>query len=175
MAEKKTRFNWFDVLCIVIFVLAVVATVWALNWRDSGREAVTETPVTLRCVVKVEGLRDGLEDGLARGDAGYLVADSGMVYPFGTVVGIQTENSSFVSSTVTKTMTDENGQPYEALVRSDLSGRNDVSVTFEVGATLAEDGRYYVDGCLVAVGTYMKLMTPHLWCEGYCISVSEAN
>ena len=28
---------------------------------------------------------------------------------------------------------------------------------------------------LVAVGTYMKLMTPHLFCEGYCISVAEAN
>ena len=176
MTGQRAKFNWFDVLFLLIAAAAVLLALWAVDWIGKAQAAPpTETPVTLRCVVKVEGLREGLEDGLVRGDTGYLATADGMVHPFGTVVGIQIENSSYVSADVTKTMTDENGESYRSLVRSDLPGRIDLAVTFEVSAVLAEDGRYYADGCLVAVGTYMQLMTPHLFCEGYCISVAEAN
>ena len=175
MEKKQSRFNWFDTVFLVVLVLAVLAALWALSARRAKEKAPEETAVTIRCVLKVEGLREGLENDLRRGDAGYLLLDNGMVYSLGSVVGMQSENWSYVSATVTKTMTDENGETYNAFVRSDLPGRVDVAVTFEVEATLAEDGRYYVGDAVISAGRYMKILTPHLFCEGYCISVAEAN
>ena len=175
MENRKPRFNWFDAVFLAVLLLAVVAVLLAVSARTAKEQPPEETPVTLRCVLKVKELREGLENELRRGDAAYLRLDSGMVYPFGTVIGMQSENSSYVSETVTKTMTDENGGVYKVFVRSDLPGKLDVAVTFEVEATLAKDGRYYIGDAVVSAGLYMTVLTPHLLCEGYCISVAEAN
>lgn len=169
--KKRMHLNWIDALFVLFLLMAVCVAVLVFG---SGREETSSDgqAVKLRYVVKVGELREELDDRITVGDTAY---DSSGLYRMGTVIGSQSEHSTYFSSSVTETVVGSGGEFYEAPVSSVIPGKVDLYVTLEAEALLMEDGRYYVDGRFVCVGTFLSLMTQHFFGEGYCVSITEVN
>lgn len=169
--KKRMHLNWVDAVFVLFLLAAVCATVLVFG-SGSKQEKVDGQAVKLRYVVKVAELREELDDRITNGDAVY---DASGLYHIGTVIGSQSEPSAYFSSSVTETVLGSAGESYEAPVSSVIPGKVDLFVTVETDALLMEDGRYYVDGRVVCVGTFFSLMTQHFFGEGYCVSITEVN
>jgi len=169
--KKRMHLNWVDAVFVLFLLAAVCAAV--LVFGSGSEEEVTDgQAVKLRYVVKIAELREELDDRITNGDVAY---DSSGLYRMGTVIGSQSERSTYFSSAVTETVVGSDGESYEAPVSSSIPGKVDLYVTLEAEALLMEDGRYYVDGRPVCVGTFFSLMTQHFFGEGYCVSITEVN
>ena len=172
MNGTKKGLNWFDGVVCVLLAVAVAGVCWLLLWRG-GEQPSGREQVTLRYVVRVGSLREELADAVVIGD-GARDGSSGR-RNMGTVVAYQTEETIYYSKNVTLPNTDENGNIYFTPVASVLPGKVDLYVTLEAAAELGEDGRYYVDGEALSVGTNVELMTRHFWGVGFYVSVTEAE
>lgn len=169
--KKRIHLNWVDAV-FVLFLLAAVCAAVIVFGSGSEKELPEGQAVKLRYVVKVAGLREELDDRITIGDTAY---DASGVYTVGRVIGSQSEPSTYFSTTKTETVIGQGGESYEAPVNSIVPGKVDLFITLEAEALLMEDGRYYVDGRPVCVGTFFSLMTQHFFGEGYCVSITEVN
>lgn len=159
MKEKKIRFNFIDVLLILVIAAVVFALLYIFVLSENKNEVVASTEqTTIRYVIQATGV-DEQFDGLAK--VGDPAEESVVRKNIGTVIGVQSEPNKKV------TFDYENGRE----TVSEVDGRVTVNLTIEATAT-ESDTAFSVNGCDIRVGQQYSVALPDVFLSGYCIELT---
>lgn len=118
---KKHKFNWVDLLVVLLVVLLIAGAVYKFRGNNVTSGTVPMDPVTY--TVQISNTRKGLADAIQPGDTIYD-GDSGNAV--GTVASVNVQDAR-------KLMTKDDGTVVWAL----LEDRYDVTITIEAQAVIS--------------------------------------
>lgn len=154
--EKRKRFNFIDVILLVI-ILAVISAMVYVGFKAYDNYFLKEASGTsIRYQILVEGVSDEIKYEINKNDT---VVDSESLTSIGKVVSYYVEPSTFVG-------TDQNGNTVE----SDHPNKSDILIVVDVKAT-GIGGVYDINGYSVTVGKDISFRIPGLSAEGKCVSL----
>ncbi|MBE6542306.1 MAG: DUF4330 family protein [Ruminococcaceae bacterium] len=162
MNNRKIRFNWIDVaiILILIAVAAVVMSYFVFNGREETD--VVQTPTTkIQYVVELNNIDENFADILS---VGQEVEDAVTRQKVGKIVGVQSvpyRKISFDFENEEETVTE-------------VENRIMIRITIEADA-VESDRDFTVSGCVIKVGKLYSLMTPEMYCVGYCIALDSGK
>lgn len=157
MNKEKTKFNFIDLIILLIILAAVFILLYVFVL--SGKEtSLTDTEtVTIEYVVEIQNLDSNLCDYAAKGDN---VQDAIKRRGLGTVTGI--EKKPYRKLTYNYTDNCETS--------SEVPEKSVLLLTIEAEA-VETDRSFSVNDCPVRVGELYSLILPDMYVYGYCISV----
>lgn len=159
MKERKLRFNFIDVIIILLIAAVIFVLAYVFVLSDRKNDVTVDTQyTTIRYVVQITNV-DEKFDGLVK--VGDNVEEAIARKNIGKVVGVQSEPYQKV------TFDYENGRETVATVDGFLT----VNITIEATAT-ESDSAFSVGGCDIRVGQLYSLAMPDLYCGGYCIELT---
>lgn len=158
--KKKIRFNFIDVLLIVIAFASITSLVFFLRDRKIVTGGKTDT-VEIVYHVKFSALREDFRNLVEIGDT---VIDAIRIEKIGEVT-----NVSYAEGTYTGT-DKETGKP----VVSSFPGRVSMVLTIRAEAVRTPTG-YVVNGRELIIGEDLSLRVPDFTGSGTCLSVEEVT
>lgn len=159
MKERKIRFNFIDVVILLLIAAVVFAVLYVFVFSARNDSPAAQTQYTkIRYVIQAVGI-DEKYDGLVK--AGDSVEEAISRKAVGSVVGVQSEPYQKV------TFDYENGKETVALVE----GKITMNITIEATAT-ESDSAFTAGGCEIRVGQQYSIAMPDLYCSGYCIELT---
>ena len=159
MKERKIRFNFVDVLILLLIAAVIFAVLYIFVLsKDKTDVTIQSETATIRYVVQAVSVDDRF-DGMAK--VGDPVEEAVIRRNIGTVVGVQSEPFEKV------TFDYENSRETVAQV----DGRITMNITVEATATVS-DTAFVVNGCEIRVGQQYSLAMPDLYVAGYCIEMT---
>ena len=162
MKERKLRFNFIDVLIILLIAAAVFALLYIFVLSDRSNEITTETQYTkIRYVIQAFEVDERFEGLVKPGDT---VEEAVVRKNIGQVVGVQTEPYQKV------TFDYEEGKETVA----DVEGQILVNVTIEADAA-ETDSAFSVNGCEIRVGQSYSISMPDVFLFGNCVEITAEN
>ncbi len=159
-APRRFRFNFIDVLLILIILaaavlLAYIFTSSEITLFDSQQTVEIEYTVLLRNVR--EEFRDLIE-------AGDHVTDTVTLYGIGEVTDVSYADGSYTGI----------NHSAATVVNGPYPEHMNVTITIRAQASVG-DGFYDIGGYKVAVGKLIDLRVPHFTGEGYCRTITEVS
>ncbi len=156
--KKRGRFNYIDVLLLILIIAAVIGLAWLMI--SPYTEQFFATTYDIEYTVALNGVRVEFKDKVQEGDR--MVETAGLD-GIGNVTGVVYTASKFVG-------TDSNGHS----ITSDHPGLYDVMITVRAEATL-QSGVYSVNGYGITAGKTIPFRVPDFIGEGVCVSVAEVT
>ncbi len=150
--QKKARFNFVDVL-ILLVVLAIIGAAIYLVVSELGSRKITRQNGNMSFTVRISSVD---EEALSLFAEGVIVKDSVTGTQLGNIVSVSTENSFYYGSTA---VMDPDGGDY-ILPVSVYSNKYDVYVTIRTEAELDERGIHYVGDTQILVGSTVYFRIP---------------
>ena len=161
MKERKLRFNFIDVIIILLIAAIVFALLYIFVFSEK-KDVVEDTKETTITYV-IQGTKiDERFDGIVK--AGDYVENSVNHKALGTVVGVQSEPYQVISF---------NSEEDKEVV-AQVEGKISVNLTIESKAE-ESDKAFSIDGCDIRVGQKYSLALPGMNLSGYCIAISSES
>ena len=162
MKERKIRFNFIDVLIILLIAVIIFALLYIFVLGDKKIEVNNETQyTTIRYVVQVTSVDERFDGMISVGD---LVQESVSRKQIGKVVGVQSQPYQKV------TFDYENGKETSSTVEGMIS----LNITVEAEA-VETDPAFSVNGCDIRVGQQYSLALPEMYVSGFCIELNDGK
>lgn len=151
--EKKYRFSIIDLLVLILLgALIFFAVKYFTAPGGAGGEAVE-----LEYTILIKSIKD---DHLGRIKMGDKITETSKLCDIGEVAGLSYEREK------TTTVNRETGE----ILLTENPGYVSVTITVHTKAVV-EDGLYYVNGKMLAVGEAVHFRTPSFCNSGYCASL----
>ena len=162
MKERKIRFNFIDVLIILLIAVIIFGALYVFVFRNRNTNLTEETSYTsIRYVVQVTNVDERFEDMINVGDHAEEAITRRTV---GTVIGVQSEPYKKITF------------DYENAIEtvSEVEGKLTMNVTIEANAT-ETDSAFNVNGCAIRVGELYSIALPDMYISGYCIELTAES
>lgn len=161
MTKRKLRFNFVDIL-IILILAAAVALVAVVFIGGFGKESASETrPATIEYVVEIKNLDSSLQDTFAVGQTVEDAVERKIIGELKAVSKTETQQVNFNYTT---------GEEEYSVVE----GRIDLTLTIRAQAE-ESDVSFTVDGYEVRVGKHISIILPGFQCNGYCIGLTKLS
>ncbi|MBQ3100424.1 MAG: DUF4330 family protein [Clostridia bacterium] len=157
-AKKCGRFNYIDVLLLILIIVAVIGLVWFII--SPYTEQFFATTYDIEYTVALNGVRVEFKDKVQAGDN---IVETVGLDAIGSVTDVVYTASKFVG-------TDSNGHS----ITSDHPVLYDVMITVRAEAAL-QSGVYSVNGYGITAGKNIPFRVPDFIGEGVCVSVEEVT
>jgi len=159
MTKRKIRFNFVDLL-IVLIVAAAVSLVAFVFIGGFGKGSSSKTqPATIQYVVEIKGLDSSLQDTVA---VGQLIEDAVERKAIGELTGVSKSEHYQINFNYTT------GQEEYSVV----DGKINLILTIEAQAEESETS-FTVDDYEVRIGKQISMNLPGFQCSGYCIGLTK--
>lgn len=161
MTKRKIRFNFVDLLILLIFAAAAFLVASVFMGRD-GSESVSETqPATIEYVVELKNLDSSLQDTIA---VGQTVEDAIERKSIGELKAISRSDTQEIHFNYTT------GEEEYSVVEGK------VNLTLTIRAQAEEsDVSFTVNGYEVRVGKQISIILPGFQGYGYCIGLTKLS
>lgn len=156
--KKRGRFNYIDVLLLILIIVAVIGLMWFLI--SPYTEQFFATTYDIEYTVALNGVRVEFKDKVQVGDR---IVETVGLDGIGSVTDVVYTASKFVG-------TDSNGHS----ITSNHPVLYDVMITVRAEATL-QSGVYSVNGYGITAGKSIPFRVPDFIGEGVCVSVEEVT
>lgn len=157
--SNKARFNFIDVLLIIIALLVVVTIIYVLLPTSWINNLLADDTVSIEYTIEIQGVDEALLKNIKEQDA---VIDSVSKSELGTVTAVD------YNTHYTTLQYDESNQ---SGVLSVVPNRYNVIITISADADFISGEGYSVNGTRIAVGEKIYVRFPNAAFESYCISV----
>ena len=159
MKERKIRFNFIDVLIILLVAAVAFALVYIFVLSDKKADVSADgASASVRYVIQATDVEDRFDNLVSVGDE---VFDAVTRKSIGTVVGVQT--------TPTQKIAFNYDEEKEIVV--EVPDRITYAITIETDADESDRG-FSVNGIVLKVGHKYTISLPDFYCSGYCIQLS---
>jgi len=161
MTKRKIRFNFVDLLILLLFAAAAALVAFVFMGRD-GSESVSEThPATIEYVVELKNLDSSLQDTLA---VGQTVEDAIERKTIGELRAISKSDAQVIHFNYTT------GEEEYSVVEGKIN------LTLTIRATAEEsDVSFTVNDYEVRVGKLISIILPGFQGHGYCIGLRKLS
>lgn len=159
MNKRKLRFNFVDVIIILVIIAAVFVLAKVFLGTDNSAAQDETDKTKIQYVIELQEVDERFEDAIKKGQ---LVQDAIERKNIGTVVGVQCIPYEVITFDYTT------GKEKVAVVDGQLS----VSITIEADA-VETDRAFTVDGCEIRVGKQYSVAFPEMYGVGYCIKITK--
>lgn len=156
--KKRGRFNYIDVLLLILIIVAVIGLMWFLI--SPYTEQFFATTYDIEYTVALNGVRVEFKDKVQVDDR---IVETVGLDGIGSVTDVVYTASKFVG-------TDSNGHS----ITSNHPVLYDVMITVRAEATL-QSGVYSVNGYGITAGKSIPFRVPDFIGEGVCVSVEEVT
>ena len=160
---KRGKFNFVDLLILVLVVLVLFAVVFVLDPFSMNVFGNAEKTVVLEYTVQFEYVEASLVDNVRLGDEALNAVNKASL---GRVNSIR--NDILYAEAYYNSETDE-------VSMKEYPDRYNLQVTITADAVFEEGKGYHVKGSRIAVGRQYSLMFPDYIGSGYCISMREVG
>lgn len=161
MNKKKFKFNFVDILIILIIIAAGVVLSSVFIGNNSAATQPQTSNVKVQYVIELPDVDDRFENTVKEGQA---VRDAIERKSLGKVVGVQTNPYEVITFDYTE------GIEKVAVV----DGKVVITVTIEADAT-ETDRAFIIDGCEMRVGQKYSIEFPEMYGIGYCIKINKVQ
>lgn len=156
--KKRGRFNFIDVLLLILIIAAAIGLVWLMI--SPYTEQLFAPTYDIEYTVALNGVRVEFKDKVQEGDR---IVETAGLDEIGRVTDVVYTASKFVG-------TDSNGHS----ITNDHPGLYDVMITVRAEASL-QSGVYSVNGYGITAGKTIPFRVPDFIGEGVCGSVTEVT
>jgi len=158
MKERKLRFNFIDLLILLVIAAGIFAVLYIFVFSGRGKSTVVDTQYTkIRYIVQFQSVDEEFADSVVAGD---LVEEPVERRTIGTVVAVQSEPCQKIIFNY--------DEAKETVATYD--GKVTMYITVEADA-VETDSAFTVDGLPIRVGTQYSLSMPNMYGNGYCIEL----
>jgi len=155
-AERKWRFNAFDIILALLLVAALVAlAIMIVHFFPEQSSTTGDTKITY--IITVTDVPEAVSSQLKTGQTVFDIKTGKALGEVAAVASVPY---------VIKGVNEETGE----LVANTVPGRCDINVTVTAFAKSTPAG-YSVNGALIACGTYYEFRTPTASLGGSCVSL----
>lgn len=157
--KKNGRFNFIDVLLIIIVLIIIASLVYVFLPTSWVRSIFSDEKTDIQYTVEIKGVNEAYLENIKEND---IVLDSVSKGNIGTVTAID------YSTQYTQL---EYNETTQSGVLSVVPDKYNMIITISVTADYNEGEGYSVNGTRIAVGEKISLRFPNFTGDAYCISV----
>ena len=160
MAQKKRKFNFIDLIIVLLIVGAIGAAAYIFGAKKLSGGSDT---VNVEYVLEFRQVRDEFLDCF---ETGVNAVDAAKKYRLGEVTAVESSASIYTGNDLV------DGK----LVYHNYPEHSDVRVTVKSTATIDSKGMYILDGGYrISVGSVVYVRTPGYTGTSYCISINRTE
>lgn len=161
MNKRKIRFNFIDLLLLLVIAAAVFVLLYVFVLSDRSAPADVDSTVSVEYVVEIANIDERFADAVKRGQP---VEDAIKRRIIGKVVGAEAKDYEKIVFDY------DTGE--EVLAASE--GRITLYVTVEADVT-ETDSAFTANGVAIRVGEQYSLIFPDLYGVGFCTSLKKTQ
>lgn len=161
MNKRKIRFNFIDLLILLVAAAAVFVLLYVFVLSDRASSTDTQELAVVQYVVEIQNVDERFSETVRKGQP---VEDAIRRKPVGTVVGMEAKPFEKIT--------------FDYLTREEVTAAADGRITLYVTIetpVVETDSAFLSNGVAIRVGEQYSLIFPDLYGVGYCTSLKKTG